>query len=242
MWLDHRESTATTLVTARLDTLDALDLDGSVSDLASTIGRLGDTRPLDVRRATALGMLAHPQRVLDLGGDAAAGTPSGPNGSRGTLYLHVDASHLEDPSRAGGTVEKLGSATLDLLREWLRRFSGVTVRPVLDPGRADAVDGHDAPVWMRETVILRDGHCVFPGCGIDARSCDLDHIAPYVPVDEGGAPGQTSPANLACLCRRHHRLKTFAGWAYRRIPDDPANGGSATYAWTSPLRRTYVSR
>jgi hypothetical protein len=55
VWFDHRESTATTMLTARLDTLDALDLDGSVADLASTIGRLGDTRALDVRRATALG-------------------------------------------------------------------------------------------------------------------------------------------------------------------------------------------
>src|SRR5690349_5107357 len=70
VWLEHRESTATTLVTARMDTLDALDLDGTVSDLAGLLGRLGDDRDLDVRRASALGMLAHPQRALDL----AAGT------------------------------------------------------------------------------------------------------------------------------------------------------------------------
>ena len=31
VWLDHRESTATTLLTARMDTLDALDLDGSIT-------------------------------------------------------------------------------------------------------------------------------------------------------------------------------------------------------------------
>ena len=30
---------------------------------------------------------------------------------------------------------------------------------------------------MRDLVILRDGHCVFPGCTTDARDCDLDHIA-----------------------------------------------------------------
>ena len=72
VWLDHRESTATTLLTARLDTLDALDLDGTVGDLAGLLGRLGDTRDLDVRRASALGLLAHPQRALDL----ATGTRS----------------------------------------------------------------------------------------------------------------------------------------------------------------------
>lgn len=236
VWLDHRESTATTIVSARLDTLDALDLDGSVSDLASTIGRLGDTRPLDVRRATALGMLAHPQRALDLVATGPAAAPA-LNGSRGTLYLHVDATHLEDHS-AGG-VERLGTATLELLRDWMQRFSGVSVRPVLDLGRTSAVDAHDPPGWMRELVVLRDGGCVFPGCTVDARSCDLDHLAPYTPMDEGGPSGQTSPANLACLCRRHHRLKTFAGWAYRRLPDDPVTGDRTIYEWTSPLRRTH---
>ena len=37
VWLDHRESTATTLLTARLDTLDALDLDGSITDLVAVL-------------------------------------------------------------------------------------------------------------------------------------------------------------------------------------------------------------
>src|SRR6476620_10726575 len=90
VWLDHRESTTTTLVTARMDTLDALDLDGTVGDLASLLGRLGDHRHLDVRRASALGLLAHPQRALDLAAGPApeASGPTSLNGSRGTLYLH----------------------------------------------------------------------------------------------------------------------------------------------------------
>jgi len=247
VWLDHRESTATTLLTARMDTLDALDLDGTVSDLAGLLGRLGDTRDLDVRRASALGMLAHPQRALDLAAGAAPVSEprsepapesgwTGLNGSRGTLYLHVTLADLAVNS-GSSRIERLGTASLALLRDWLQRVSGVTVRPVLDPAPTDAVDAHDPPAWMREIVILRDGHCVFPGCTTDARACDLDHIAPYVPPDEGGPPGQTSPANLACLCRRHHRAKTFAGWRYRRLPDD-GSGGPA-YEWTSPHLRTY---
>ncbi len=102
VWLDHRESTATTLVTARMDTPDALDLDGTVADLAGLLGRLGDTRDLDVRRASALGMLAHPQRALDLatGDDAAeVSAPTGLNGSRATLYLHVTLADLATHSR-----------------------------------------------------------------------------------------------------------------------------------------------
>jgi 5-methylcytosine-specific restriction endonuclease McrA len=112
------------------------------------------------------------------------------------------------------------------------------VRPVLDLRDATsdvgAVDQHDPPDPMRDLVILRDGHCVFPGCTVDARRCDQDHTVPYVPMDEGGPPGQTSPANLACLCRRHHRLKTFTGWTYQRAGPD-------TYTWTNPHGLTYTS-
>ena len=85
---------------------------------------------------------------------------------------------------------------------------------------------------MRESVIFRDRHCVFPGCTIDARGCDLDHIDPYVPPDDGGPPGQTTPANLACLCRRHHRLKTFTTWDYHRSTD-------GDYRWTDPYGHTH---
>ena len=243
VWLDHRESTATTLLTARLDTLDALDLDATVGNLAGLMGRLGDARTLDVRRASALGLLAHPQRALDLAAGAGTGTDpgagSGVNGSRGTLYLHVTLADLTTTT-GSSAVERLGTASLTLLRDWLPRLSGVTIRPVLDPTRSDAVDAHDPPTWMRELVILRDGHCVFPGCGVDARSCDLDHLDPYVPLDRGGPPGQTTPANLACLCRRHHRAKTFAGWRYRRLPDPPERDQPGPrYEWTSPHLRTY---
>jgi hypothetical protein len=97
---------------------------------------------------------------------------------------------------------------------------------------------------MRELVILRDRHCVFPGCGIDARACDLDHLQSYVPLAAGGPPGQTTPANLACLCRRHHRANTFAGWRYRRLPDHDGSPRQPdlpgpTYEWTSPHLRTH---
>src|SRR6476619_307170 len=126
VWLDHRESTATTMVTARMDTLDALDLDGSITDLASLLGRLGDDRALDVRRASALGMLAHPQRALDLAAGASSDTEvaGGLNGSRGTLYLHVTLADLATNSGGGGRVERLGTASLVLLRDWLQRLSG----------------------------------------------------------------------------------------------------------------------
>ena len=139
VWLDHQESTATTTVTARMDTLDALDLDGSVGDLASLLGRLGDDRDLDVRRASALGMLAHPQRALDLAAgpdpdtDPEASKPTSLNGCRGTLYLHVTLADLASTT-GGGRVERLGTASLAVLRDWLQRLSAVSIRPGPRPG------------------------------------------------------------------------------------------------------------
>jgi hypothetical protein len=86
---------------------------------------------------------------------------------------------------------------------------------------------------MRELVIARDQHCVFPFCGTPARACDCDHIIEYLPPDEGGPPGQTNPENLAALCRRHHRCKTFTRWRYRRRRD-------ATYEWTDPGGKRFL--
>ena len=205
------------MLIATLDTLDALDLDATLSEMAISIGRLGDTSPLGVRRAHALGMLAHPQHTLDVfdtradtstvtdnGSNATRDPEKGWNAAQTTLYLHLTTDDLAAGSSggtSGGRISKLGTATLDLLRDWLHRSDRVTLRPVLDLNRADSVDRHDPPDWMREIVVLRDGHCVFLGCPIDARSCDLDHIEAYLSPDDGGPPGQTSTTNLACLCR-----------------------------------------
>ena len=83
---------------------------------------------------------------------------------------------------------------------------------------------------MRDLVHLRDSHCIFPRCQVDARSCDLDHTIPY---DQNGPPGQTRPENLAALCRRHHRAKTTGRWRYLRTPD-------GDYTWYGPYGTTYL--
>jgi hypothetical protein len=70
---------------------------------------------------------------------------------------------------------------------------------------AEAVRSYAMPTRMKRLVRLRDGHCRFPGCTIAARFCDIDHVVPW-PI------GATDPANLICLCRRHHRIKQRHGW------------------------------
>jgi hypothetical protein len=169
----------------------------------------GDTDHLGARKVKALTGLG-----------TADATPS----DKIRVYIRVNATDLDGD--AVGQVEKLGPATMAKIKDWVGHHR-VTIQPVLDPRRDDGVDTHDPPPRMRELVILRDGHCVFPGCQVDARSCDLDHIQPYVDPGEGGPPGQTRPDNLACLCRRHHRAKTLRLWRYTRTPD-------GHYLWHGP--------
>ncbi|WP_027860374.1 HNH endonuclease signature motif containing protein [Marmoricola sp. URHB0036] len=229
VWLRHRGNPATTDVVMTLDTPDALLLDQTVTRIAGELRDLGDTEPVDVRRARAVGILADPQYALDLlsGRDAA---PS-PGASAVNLYVHLD------PDQPGAvSIEKLGAATDQLLTDWLTGYAAaggkVIVRPVLDLSSTQAVDQHDPPSAMRELCLLRDAHCVFPGCLRDSRSCDLDHITAYILMTDGGPRGQTNPLNLAPLCRTHHRMKTFTAWDYKRLED-------GTYIWTSPTGHQY---
>jgi hypothetical protein len=222
----------TTDVHMRLDTHDAEAFGAAVARAAEALKRLGDNDPLDVRRARAVGVLADPQRALDLFADGPPGRTPAP----ASLVLHLDADQLErltnEPTVV--TVEgghSPGPVLLDVLRSWLAD-SVIRVLPVLDMSRVEAVDRHDPPPWMADLVRLRDPVCVFPGCHRPSRACDLDHIEPYVDPDDGGPPGQTRPDNLAPLCRHHHRAKTHGAWGYRRLPD-------GSYRWTSPTGRMF---
>ena len=61
---------------------------------------------------------------------------------------------------------------------------------------------------------VRDRTCRQPGCHNRAGWADLDHVVAHA---DGG---ETDCANLCCLCRRHHRLKTHArGWRYVMTAD-----------------------
>lgn len=222
-----------------LDQDDAHRFDQTVTELAARLSDLGDPDPLDLRRARAVGILADPQRALEVlhgvdGADAAP--PRRPGAAQ--IFVHVGLDDLAEHVEAGvgaAVVERLGAVSLGLLEAWLAGRT-VVVRPVLDlrgPDTMPAVDGHEATTAMREHVVLRDARCVFPGCRRDSRSGDQDHIEPWVPLDQGGPPGQTRLDNLAPLCRTHHRVKTFTDWDYRRRPE-------GSYAWTSPTGHTYL--
>ena len=230
-------------IRALTDTPDAVAFDAALSQVAAALHALGDEDSDQVRRARAVGVLADPQYALDLQaatdatGNAGSRSPERPGRGqpRPTVHVHLHTDALDG---AGGVarVEGFGAQSLETVQRWLAGLAPgaqVTITPVVDLTSHISVNAHEAPDRLRAQVHERDHGCRFPWCGRVGRY-DLDHIDPYVPVDEGGPPGQTNTANLAKLCRFHHRVKTHGGWTYRRDPD------GAGLIWTSPLGRRYT--
>jgi len=79
---------------------------------------------------------------------------------------------------------------------------------------------------QKRRIEVRNTTCVFPGCRMPARGCDIDHT---LAVQDGG---KTCDCNLAALCRHDHRIKHQHGWTYQRLPD-------GTPQWTTRLGHTY---
>jgi hypothetical protein len=111
----------------------------------------------------------------------------------------------------------------DPIRAALRAMTAAPAAP-----RALTYRGYRPPTRLRRFLEARDRTCVFPGCRRPARKTDKDHRRPW-------PTGPTSPDNLDCLCRHHHRAKhavftvlrdpdgdylwiARGGWEFRRHP------------------------
>ncbi|MBA2465584.1 MAG: HNH endonuclease, partial [Nocardioidaceae bacterium] len=126
-----------------------------------------------------------------------------------------------------------GPVLAEQVRAWAGR-ADLRVQPVIDLADRRSVDAYEVPARMSKQVLLRDPCCPFPYCSNLSRHKDNDHVVPFDPgdADQRPPPGQTSPDNLAPLCRRHHRIKTHSVWRYIMAPP-------GTYLWTSPHCRRY---
>jgi hypothetical protein len=82
-------------------------------------------------------------------------------------------------------------------------------RQPLEVGRATRV----VQPAQRAALAVRDGGCVFPGCDRPLAWCDAHHLWHWL---DGGP---TDLANLALLCRAHHRAVHEGGWQLTRGPD-----------------------
>ena len=66
---------------------------------------------------------------------------------------------------------------------------------------------------QRSALAVRDGGCVFPDCQRPLAWCEAHHVRHWL------HGGPTDLANLALLCRTHHRAVHEGGWQLTRQPD-----------------------
>jgi hypothetical protein len=99
--------------------------------------------------------------------------------------------------------------------------------PIVHPGAAPPEARYLPSAVLATFVRCRDMTCRFPGCDHPAYSCDIDHTIAH-------PAGPTQASNLKVLCRQHHLLKTFWGWADEQLPD-------GTVIWTCPQGQTYTT-
>jgi hypothetical protein len=87
-------------------------------------------------------------------------------------------------------------------------LGGAPTQP-LEVGRTSRVV---TPV-QRAALAVRGGGCGFPGCDRPLAWCEAHHLRHWL------HGGPTDLANLALLCRAHHRAVHEGGWRLARSPD-----------------------
>jgi hypothetical protein len=121
--------------------------------------------------------------------------------------------------------------------EQVRELAAAASLRIADPftGPVEALR-YQPSAALERAVRCRDLTCRFPGCSRLAVVCDIDHTIPFNHQDPA-ACGLTVVGNLKCLCRQHHRLKTFhGGWRDVQLADGTGIFGRHTPSRGPSLR------
>lgn len=178
---------------------------------------------------------------LLLDGVTAESHPTHPNlgtdvRARVLVTVPVPVLSLLGRSAEPAVVEGYGPIDIDTARELAAGAPGpvrILTYPetgaVLSLGRDRCAISPDLRAWLR----MRDETCRAPGCGADARCCDLDHTKDWQ------YHGLSNHDNLAHLCpknhdQKHHDQKHHTGWTVEHI-------GEGDLEWVSPTGRRYVT-
>jgi hypothetical protein len=150
---------------------------------------------------------------------------------RAVIDITVDLSTLAGLDDKPGEIPGWGPVIADIARQVAQEQDDAQWRyTITDPDGQMVSNGttrRRPTTTMKRAVEAKARTCVFPGCRMPARECDIDHNQAW---NDGGA---TTECNLAPLCRHHHTIK-HRGWTIKQ----PKPG---TYDWTSPLGHTYTT-
>ena len=180
-----------------------------------------DPRPLSVRRADGLVMLAEqwlaaPERAGRASCTVNVVIDVDTLLAKGSLDVCDARCDLDDFGPVGRAIAARLACDAKVARIVMAGES-----KVLDLGRSTRVVSPE----LRRAVAIRDRHCQRKGCRTPAKWCDVHHIVHWL---DGG---ETTLDNLVLLCRRHHIDHHEGGWTISRQPD-----GTVTTEWTTPHR------
>jgi hypothetical protein len=176
-----------------------------------------DERSGSQRRADAL---------VEWGPAQPGGRPAAPErwgaAPAGRDHGHHDGHGDHDHGRGGdgGLADRLRAAAVMLPPV----LGGAPAQP-LEVGRTARV----VAAAQRAALAVRDGGCAFPGCSRPPTWCEAHHLRHWL------HGGRTDLANLALLCRAHHRAVHEGGWRLRRLAD-------SRLAATHPVENTVPRR
>jgi len=213
----------------------ALAFDRRLSELAKQVCA-ADPRTMAQRRADALEALAQGSCLA-----CACGRPDCPTrpedsraADRGAVRVVINVVATDQTVFGEGDLPGHldGHGVIDAEQVRALVAAAASLPVVVDPATSAAEALRYQPsAALERAVRCRDLTCRFPGCHRPAVYCDVDHTIPFNHADPK-AGGLTLLTNLKCLCRQHHRLKTFGGWGDVQLAD-------GTVVWTSPTGRKY---
>lgn len=192
----------------QLDGIGGEKLRAALESIAQADRSAGDTRTRAQQLADALVQLCDNQ--------LAGGQLPVLRGRKPQVTVLIPWVDLVDPTTGPGASTMGFGTSLSAARARLLACDGDVARIVVGPdsqpldlGRTHRV----VPAHLRKAVELRDGACVFAGCGAPKFWCDVHHVVHWV---DGGP---TDLDNSALLCERHH-TKVHHGFRVERQSDN----------------------
>jgi hypothetical protein len=174
-------------------------------------GRLpqtGGVRPQLLVTVDLDSLLSHPG---GLGGETGGAGPLDPEACRrlacdGAVTRVLVTRHPSDHHPGGD--DNLAARLRAAARLLPPALGGGPTQP-LEVGRASRV----VSAAQRAALVVRDGGCAVAGCDRPPAWCEAHHLRHWL---HGGS---TNLANLALVCRAHHRAVHEGGWRLARDPD-----------------------
>jgi uncharacterized protein DUF222 len=131
------------------------------------------------------------------------------------VIVTIDVEDLIDTTTTGPGAATTGfGATISAARARWLACDATIPRMVMSPDGLPLDVGREkrvVPPSIRRAVEQRDRHCVFAGCSAPTHWCDVHHLLEWI------LGGETSLANSALLCERHH-TKVHHGFRVQRDP------------------------